>query len=292
MSYECRYSIGGLDFTVISPCRITFTETMLGQYASSGALTDGAVYEICPIGKGDRVLTDEARLVYSGAGCDIFRDGGNVVRRFAISEYHGTFYLYLLRASDDRTHYKMLVEGDKLDILKDSYRFINMMAVEEVLSMHRALILHSVYMNCDGKAVLLSAPSGTGKTTHSLLWQKQYGTEIVNGDRAIVKCEREGVFAYGLPYTGSSGIGLNKRLPIEAIVILKRGEKNSAAFATPAQAFRGLYTECIVNTWDEMCVTEATEILTSLIACVNTVVLRCNMETEAAAVLKKSIFKE
>ena len=51
------------------------------------------------------------------------------------------------------------------------------------------------------KAILFSAPSGTGKSTQADLWQKYVrGVEIINGDRAIIGIEDNGVKAYGLPF--------------------------------------------------------------------------------------------
>lgn len=50
-----------------------------------------------------------------------------------------------------------------------------------------ALVLHCAYMQREGKAILFSAPGGTGKTTQATLWEKHRGTRVVNGDKALIR---------------------------------------------------------------------------------------------------------
>lgn len=65
--------------------------------------------------------------------------------------------------------------------------FLAMFAMERHMMRRDALVLHCAYMQREGKAILFSAPSGTGKTTQATLWEKHRGTRVVNGDKALIR---------------------------------------------------------------------------------------------------------
>ena len=44
------------------------------------------------------------------------------------------------------------------------------------------VVIHSVAMEYQGHGILLAAPSGIGKTTHSQFWRDAMYAEIINGD--------------------------------------------------------------------------------------------------------------
>ena len=92
---------------------------------------------------------------------------------------------------------------------------------------HGLYAVHSVsVLNDDGKAVLFSASSGTGKSTHAGIWEKVYGTPTINGDLNLVGIENEKPVVYGMPWCGTSGIYSEKTYPLKCIVLLKRGTED------------------------------------------------------------------
>lgn len=107
-----------------------------------------------------------------------------------------------------------------------------------------AFILHASYLVVDGKAILFSAPSGTGKSTQAELWQKYRGAEIINGDRVLIRKTEQGFTAGGIHYAGSSGICKNKTTPIGALVLLGQATENSVGPCGGMEAFRKLFKEC------------------------------------------------
>lgn len=88
------------------------------------------------------------------------------------------------------------------------------------------LMLHCAYIEHNTRAILFTAPSGTGKTTQAKLWQQYQGSTIINGDRAAVSMTENCVFAHGLPISGSSSDCENKTLPVAAIVCLSQAGEN------------------------------------------------------------------
>ena len=100
----------------------------------------------------------------------------------------------------------------------------------EWLPLHNAFVFHSAVFDVDGTGIALAAHSGTGKTTHMLLWQKLIGDrlKIVNGDKPIVRFfddEPETPYAYGTPWNGKEHLGCNMRTPLKNICFIERAEK-------------------------------------------------------------------
>ena len=70
---------------------------------------------------------------------------------------------------------------------------------------HHACVLHGVVMEYNGMGILVLASAGTGKTTHTRMWRDHKNALILNGDRCLCR-KKDGVwYAYGMPWSGSSG---------------------------------------------------------------------------------------
>lgn len=89
-------------------------------------------------------------------------------------------------------------------------------------------MLHSSAVIMDGKAYLFTADSGTGKSTHTSLWQKVFGekAEILNDDKPAIRIGEDGIFACGTPWSGKTDRNINKIVPIGGIGFLERSEEN------------------------------------------------------------------
>ncbi len=100
-------------------------------------------------------------------------------------------------------------------------------------------IIHSSSLAYDGKGLLFSAVSGTGKSTHTGLWLKHApGTQIVNDDMPIVRFKDGIPHLYGSPWSGKNLINTNLCVPLSAIVFLERGEKNELL---PVEQHEGIW---------------------------------------------------
>ena len=83
-------------------------------------------------------------------------------------------------------------------------------------------LLHASAVVIDNKAYLFSADSGTGKSTHTKLWQKCFGDKalIINDDKPAIKIENGICYAYGTPFSGKTDENLNMKFPLQAICLL------------------------------------------------------------------------
>ena len=93
---------------------------------------------------------------------------------------------------------------------------------------NNGLYLHASAVEKDGKAYLFSAPSGTGKSTHTRLWRQVFGSRavMVNDDKPFLKLTEAGIFACGSPWSGKHGLDTNMTVPLQGICILERGKEN------------------------------------------------------------------
>ena len=90
-------------------------------------------------------------------------------------------------------------------------------------------LLHAAVIEVDGCGYAFFAPSGTGKSTHILLWRRLLGEKcrIVNGDKPFVRYVDGTYYAYGSPWCGKERWQRNVRVPLRALCRLTRGEKDS-----------------------------------------------------------------
>ena len=93
------------------------------------------------------------------------------------------------------------------------------------------MLLHSSAVVLDGFAYLFTAPCGTGKSTHTALWQKVFGDRavILNDDKPALRRLDGKWYAYGTPWSGKHDKSINMRVPLGGICVLARGAENKIA---------------------------------------------------------------
>ncbi|MFR9603773.1 MAG: hypothetical protein SNG02_07895 [Rikenellaceae bacterium] len=91
--------------------------------------------------------------------------------------------------------------NDESDPLWASSAFTNVMILSYITFTlpHNTLLLHASAILKDGNAHLFIGKSGTGKSTHSRMWQEAFAdAELLNDDHPVVRCHEGGeVVAYG-----------------------------------------------------------------------------------------------
>lgn len=89
-------------------------------------------------------------------------------------------------------------------------------------------MLHASAVILDGKAYLFSAPSGTGKSTHTSLWLKHFGerAQILNDDKPAIRITDNGIRVYGTPWSGKTDLNINTDAELAGICFLERDTTN------------------------------------------------------------------
>ena len=163
-------------------------------------------------------------------------DGDAICRELTMGTHHGALTRYSpfdIHASE--THFTQ----ESFPVMMDNRYMWASISLSQLLLAHNAFFIHSSFISANGKAILFSAPCGTGKSTQASLWEKYRGAEIINGDKAGVLVEN-GVYACGVPICGTSGICKNKTLPLGAIVLLSQTPVNVIKKLTGVEAIQSV----------------------------------------------------
>ena len=137
-----------------------------------------------------------------------------------------------------------------------------------VLLKHRRCIFHAVSFVFKGKAWLLTAPSGAGKTTQYLNWQRLFPDEItmISGDMPTLKLEEDGKLSvHSSPWNGKEKIGSFLSAPLGGVVFLEKGKENRIEHYMPQEALLPLIGQFMVLPETEEDIYSLIEMLTALI---------------------------
>ncbi len=89
------------------------------------------------------------------------------------------------------------------------------------------LTIHSSTVRYQGRAYMFLGKSGTGKSTHSQAWLRNFpDVELMNDDNPIVRLDDNGATAYGSPWSGKTPCYKQTNAPIGAFVGLVQAKHN------------------------------------------------------------------
>lgn len=94
---------------------------------------------------------------------------------------------------------------------------------------HGKCLFHGTAFVWREKAWIITAPSGTGKTTQLRLWEKLYGNEIslINGDKPVIECRSdETMWVYPSPWNGKENLFGTASGKLGGIIVLEQAGHN------------------------------------------------------------------
>lgn len=94
-------------------------------------------------------------------------------------------------------------------------------------AMSDTVAIHSSCIVYRQKAVLFLGESGTGKSTHTRLWQEyRAGAVLLNDDSPVVHVEHTGIWVYGSPWSGKTPCYKAERYELAGCVRLSQETSN------------------------------------------------------------------
>lgn len=124
----------------------------------------------------------------------------------------------------------------------DYHGFGNVLSMEKTILPFGGLMLHCALIEYEGRGIVFTAPSQTGKSTQASLWEKHRGARTLNGDRAVLRATEDGIFAYGSPWAGSSDLYIDRRVPLRAVIMLEQAKENRIRTLSHAEGL-GLFVQ-------------------------------------------------
>lgn len=286
MENKLFLTIGPVCYQIVSRNKLVVDETCADFISSAAPDSDYLVAEVRAVSE---LREPTGKLVHQGVQRLVYREESGLEHRVILLDT----MISGISHEIDATHLVAEIPVSEETAIPVSTMLLETFSLEKYLLRENALVLHSSFIVYQGKAILFTAPSGTGKSTQAGLWGKYEGTETINGDRSIVQRTAAGTFrVHGLPFCGSSQIRVNKTVPLGAIVFIEQHPTNVVEPMNPAQAYGKLYGEMSINSWNRSAVEQSLQIIETLVAGIPMVHLKCNMEQDAVNTLKQYLHEK
>ncbi|MBM3253952.1 MAG: hypothetical protein FJZ16_06855 [Candidatus Omnitrophica bacterium] len=143
------------------------------------------------------------------------------------------------------------------DVIDIIYDFLQVLLINYCAMKNEGIFTHSVGIkDLDGKGLLFTGKSGSGKSTTARIWHKQSKAMVLNDDRIIVRRRKGEFFIYGSPWHGEFSDYLVSRIdsaPLEKIFFIHHTPKNTIRQISKREAFNLLYPALFPTFWDKAC---------------------------------------
>lgn len=156
-------------------------------------------------------------------------------------------------------------------------------------------VLHGSAIAYRGEGVIFSAPSGTGKSTHTSLWKQCFGEDVtfINDDKPALRFpEGERPLVYGAPWSGKTALNHNICVPLRAIVFVERGNENTIRRLDITESMLHLSEELVRPYMDEQLGARLVDRMVLLAQGTPIYLLTCAPEPAAALFARAALFDE
>lgn len=205
-----------------------------------------------------------------------------------ISMYKTSPVCATMRVSEDFSQVRLQADPNAIKFAIDNaamliYAFST--ADKGVLEMHASVTVK------DGKGFLFLGKSGTGKSTHSRLWQQAFPDSwLLNDDNPVLRLlPNNEVHVYGSPWSGKTPCYINREVPVGGIVKLTQAPANAIHTLSLPEA----YAYMLASSSGLKIVPAMMDALYNTIAAVIQLIpmqgLECLPDTEAAKLCESTI---
>lgn len=167
-----------------------------------------------------------------------------------------------------------------------------MMAYAFASACSATMLMHASVIRQGGKGYLMTAPSGTGKSTHTRLWYDNIpGCDLMNDDNPVVRIVDGQAVVYGSPWSGKTRCYRNIQAPVGGIVRIQQRPENTIRRLNPVEAFCNLLPAMSNMKWDKRVYNGICDSISQLIQLVGVHELGCLPNAEAAILCHDTIAK-
>ncbi len=232
----------------------------------------------------DEITSVAGQMLYKGDAYDVTDDGDCIYFYYHV-QGESEYYAKRTVVKNNNTLHKIFIPEKFRGMIWTRLVF-SLINFDDVASQFGASVFHSSVIEYNGSAVLFTAPCGTGKSTQAALWEKYRNAEIINGDKALIYEKNGDFYVSGLPFSGSSDICINKKMPVKAIVRLSQAKENIISRLTGLRAYKAVYEGCYHSKWSADYNKATSFIAERFASCVPVVSLACLPDESAVEVLE------
>lgn len=178
-----------------------------------------------------------------------------------------------------------------LSLLDFEYMFTGLVFSDRITHLG-GLVLHGSSLAFDDNGLIFSAPSGTGKSTHTGLWRETYGERVtvINDDKPAVRFNEMGQpLVYGTPWSGKTDLNTNTSAPLRAVVFLERGTTDAIRRLSATEALLYMNRELSMPYHDESLGLTLLDTATRLVQTVPMYLLSCTPTPHAVETVRETL---
>ena len=162
-----------------------------------------------------------------------------------------------------------------------------------ILNHSDGMIFHASAVAVDGDAYLFTAPSGTGKSTHTRLWKEMLGDKLtyIDDDKPIIRYIDGEFYVYGTPWNGKHRLGGNVKAKLKCVCKIYQAKENSITKAEIPEMIGVVFNQTLRPEQAED-MEKLLSLTDKLLTKSNLYALGCNISREAAELSFKTMTGE
>lgn len=282
MSMQKRYRFAGLEFQIEMPEDCAYKDEWNLAFFRTDAVQDP---HRCWFEYVDELTVPSGNCCLKQPNFEQYLSPTGHVR------YLGGVHPYIRAEHNEKEHFVQIKRNAYTNVIGVK-TVLESLEIEHLIARNNGFIFHCSYIDHNGKAILFTAPSETGKSTQAELWKALRGAEIINGDRAAVRLAEGVLLAEGIPFAGSSQYCKNRSLPIEAIVYLGQAPTTSIRKVRGYEAFSKIWEGVSVNTWDKKDMELVSAVVQQVAERIPIYHLPCTPDESAVIALEEALRKQ
>ncbi len=192
----------------------------------------------------------------------------------------------LIKKRKDLKEYHIYLDQKRQSPLDGIEYTIHQMIFMEMALSRGFLPIHASAFVFENKAILVSGPSGIGKTTLAKRMNNLFGYPILNDDKPLLRIENDLVVVYGSPFSGKESLNFNAVYPLGKLLFIEKGEKNEFIMISLKMAINEILKN-IFRPENEDIWNLATDIATRIIKEDKIIKYACKNDNSAGYILQK-----
>lgn len=211
--------------------------------------------------------------------------------QYEISDVQGVLCSYM-QASPDFKECIVAIKGETWSQRNYGLNNALMMAYAFASADQLTMLMHASVIRHQGKGYLMTAPSGTGKSTHTRLWYDNIpGCDLMNDDNPVVRVVDDEAIVYGSPWSGKTPCYRNIQAPVGGIVRIQQRPENTIRKLSSLEAFSNLLPAISNMKWDKRVYNGVCDGISELIRLCGMYELGCLPDAAAAHLCHDTIVK-
>jgi hypothetical protein len=211
--------------------------------------------------------------------------------QYEISDVQNVLCSYM-QASPDFKECTVAILGETWSQRNYGLNNALMMAYAFASADQYTMLMHASVIRHQGKGYLMTAPSGTGKSTHTRLWYDNIpGCDLMNDDNPVVRIVDGEAIVYGSPWSGKTPCYRNIQAPVGGIVRIQQRPENTIRKYTSLEAFSNLLPAISNMKWDKRVYNGVCDGISELIRLCGMYELGCLPDAAAAHLCHDTIVK-